>query len=370
MKRILFLSFFTVVFLSLFCVCASAKIYEGRALDEDYILGRGEGEYNEDVFVDENYELAGYYKLMYRLDTETGEMRIFMNPEYAGKSQKMLYYAQAEWVPWTKDEMRPYIKTVIIEEGILSVGRFSFWHCENLETVYIPHSVLRVDQTTFYECPKLKNIYYAGTQEDFKNYVEFQDMRNSYTGGNKGEVKAIDLIHYGASFRVRYRNQDGEYFRNFTVGGYHVGDSYTVTPAVMEGLTFVGKNSAVSGKFKKNDKTVIEFEYVCDHTYAFTDMTKPCSSVCLYCECADPLYEQEHIWVVEKDIPRSFLKAREMKKTCSMCGLTREIYEEPYWMRVSIISSAVAVVVVISLAIILPVVSTKKKKKKMKDLTW
>ena len=237
-----------------------------------------------------------------------------------------------------------------------------------------------------YECPRLKNIYYAGTEEDFKAYVEYQDQRNSYTGGSKGEVKAIDLIRYGASVRVRYRNQDGEYFRDFTVGGYNVGDSYTITPQQLEGLTYVGKiytswgklksifqkqeADSYTGTFKKNDTTVLEFEYVCDHSYGFADMTKPCSSVCLYCGCADPLYEEEHIWVMEKDVARGFLTAREMKKTCSMCGLSREIYEEPYWMKTAIIGSATVIVIGVVTAVVVPIVLHQRKKKKMKELTW
>lgn len=392
MKRILFFSFLFAVFLSLFCICASAKIYEGRALDEDYILGKGEGEYNEDVFVDENFELAGYYKLMYRLDTETGEMRIFIDPEYAGKPQKMLYYAQAEWIPWIDTDQKQngisqYIKKVYIEEGIISVGRFSFWKCENLEEVYIPHSVLRIDQTTFFECPKLKKIHYAGTEQDFKDMVEYQDLRNSYTGGPR-EVKAIDLIEYGCSVRVSYLNQDGEEFRSFTVGGYAPGESYEIKPQEMEGLKYTGKPApanpwewflslfdsqpadAYTGSFKKDDTSHYYFTYSCEHSYVFKDETWFCSSVCMYCECADPLYESEHTFAVKKDTARGFFQAGELDKTCTVCGLHRQKYEEPIWIHVVPVLCVLLSLVLVAVLITVPVVYVIKKKKKVKALTW
>ena len=388
MKRVLFFGFLVALLLSLFCICASAKIYEGRALDEEYI----NGDSIEGGLVDPDYELAGYYKIMYRLDTDTGEMRIFIDPEYANKPHKMLYYAQAEWVPWVSTDLKQsdltkYIKTVIIEEGILSVGRFIFWECENLETVYIPHSVLRVDQTAFYECPKLKKIYYAGTEQDFKERVEYQDVRNSYTGGSR-EVKAIDLIEYGHSVLVSYVNQDGEIFRNFTVGGYHAGDSYTITPQTLEGLTYVGKPQAkgiwesilslfnpqpadaYTGTFKVNDTAHYYFEYRCEHSYAFADESLLCSSVCLYCECADPLYEGEHTWEVKKDTARGIFNAGELDKTCTICGLHREHYEQAIGLIVLPYICAVLILALTVVLIAVPVTYVIRKKKKVKSLTW
>ena len=38
LKKILFLGFFVMLFVMLFCIAASAEIYSGRALDEEFIL--------------------------------------------------------------------------------------------------------------------------------------------------------------------------------------------------------------------------------------------------------------------------------------------------------------------------------------------
>ncbi|MBQ8357958.1 MAG: leucine-rich repeat protein [Clostridia bacterium] len=360
MKRFIFCALFLTLLMAAFCICASAEVYEGRALDEAYILGWGEGEAPEGW--DEAYELAAYYQVQYRLDTDTGELRIFCGEK---KPQKMLPYADGNWVPWTKDHMRPYIKTVIIEEGILSVGRFSFDHCENLETVYIPSSVLRVDQTCFYECPRLKTIYYAGTEKDFNEYVEYQDVRNSYTGGLT-ERKALDLFVFGESITVLCKNQDGEVFRSYIVGGYHAGDAYTVTAQTFEGLTLDSKKTTVTGKFKKGDTKQIVFEYTCNHEYQITDETKPCSSFCIWCECSDPAVDGDHEWNVKADVPRGLFTDRLLDKECTICGATKHESAIAYIWYVGAGAAILVIVAGVACAIAIPI----RRKRKMKDMTW
>ena len=361
MKRFFILIAMITLLTAAFCICAGAEVFEGRALDENAIH-QWEGD-NPPEGWNEAFELAAYYKVRYHLDTETGVLRIFCGETYP---QKMLQYAKGEWVPWTKDNMRPYIKTVIIEEGLLSVGRFCFSHCENLETVYIPHSVLRVDQTCFYECPKLKNIYYAGTEADFKNYVEFQETRNSYTGGGK-TVHAKDLVRFGESVTVICRNQDGETFRAFTVGGYAPGDPYTIVAETFEGLTLVSKKNEISGKFKKGDTKVIEFDYTCNHSYALKDEKKLCSSACIYCGCGNPDYMNEHTWQVTYDTEKTLTTDREVLKKCTVCEVEYRIDgKTPMIWYGAAAAGAVIIVIAIVCAIVIPI----RKKKKLKEMTW
>ena len=52
----------------------------------------------------------------------------------------------------------PYIKKIIILEGINHIGKFSFSNCINLEEIYIPDSVNYVGEHAFNGCCKLKNI--------------------------------------------------------------------------------------------------------------------------------------------------------------------------------------------------------------------
>lgn len=365
MRKILpFLLLFATLF-SLFALTPSATVYSGRALDEDHITGKPPSFENGGEPLDsEAYELANYYQIQFRLDTETGVLRIFCHPDK--NPQKMLPYAQGEWVPWTKDYMRPYIKTVIIEEGVLSVGRFSFMFCENLETVYLPSSILRVDQSTFWECPKLKTIYYAGNREDFAKYVEWQETRNAYTGGGN-EVKARDLVVYGESVRVLCKNQDGEVFQGYPVGGYSAGDEFTIAARQFDDhIKLVSKKSEYKGKFRKGDSRQFVFEYYCEHEYLFADSSKACSSRCIHCGCADPSYEDEHTWNVKKDVPRGLFRARELDKSCVVCGLERKDSAVAYIWYIGAGFGAAVIVTGLSLAVILPIRHHKKKK----DLVW
>lgn len=51
-----------------------------------------------------------------------------------------------------------YIETVIIEDGITSVGRSAFWALDNLANVIIPHSVTSFGVSAFNHCSHLTNI--------------------------------------------------------------------------------------------------------------------------------------------------------------------------------------------------------------------
>lgn len=358
MKRIAFYIAFFVLLITAFCIGASAQIYEGRALDEAYIQGGN----NMPEGYREAAELAAYYDVQYSLDTETGVLRIFCGET---NPQKMLPYADGNWIPWTKSYLRPYIKTVIIEEGILSAGMFSFYHCENLETVYLPSTLLRVDQTCFYECPKLTKIYYAGNEASFRKYVEFQDKRNSYTGGAV-ERKAIDLVVFGESVTVNCKNQDGEIFRSYKVGGFSVGDAFHIVPPEIRGLTYVGKKTEINGIFVVADAREYEFEYFCPHEYEQQEEMQFCSHFCNFCGCCDPEYEDLHIWSIKKDVARGLFRDGEQKKTCLVCGLERHQKKFAYIWTIGVIAS----IAVISTAIFCSVFFPIRKKIRIKRLTW
>ena len=50
----------------------------------------------------------------------------------------MLPYAKASWVPWIGHaEQRKNIETAYIEEGVLSLGRYSFFNWRQLHIVTI-----------------------------------------------------------------------------------------------------------------------------------------------------------------------------------------------------------------------------------------
>ena len=81
----------------------------------------------------------GYYKLVI---SGSGEMNSFAPPDYA---------------PWYSS-YKSTIKSVIIENGVTSVGKFAFYDCESLSSVVISDSVTIVDDFAFELCTGLASV--------------------------------------------------------------------------------------------------------------------------------------------------------------------------------------------------------------------
>ncbi len=76
--------------------------------------------------------------------------------------------------PWMKQSGS--IKKVVIEEGVQSIGSFSFARCETLESITFPKSLTSIGDCAFIFCKKLKEIDFTGT--DSLNHIgsyAFQD---------------------------------------------------------------------------------------------------------------------------------------------------------------------------------------------------
>ena len=57
------------------------------------------------------------------------------------------YYTDAPW-----DTYRYHIKSVVIENGVTSIGDRAFYGCVNLSNVTIPSSVTSIGEYAFYDC--------------------------------------------------------------------------------------------------------------------------------------------------------------------------------------------------------------------------
>ena len=58
--------------------------------------------------------------------------------------------------PWY--DYRSSIKSVIINDGVTSIGKEAFYYCTSLTSVTIPNSVTSIGHNTFYNCSKLSSI--------------------------------------------------------------------------------------------------------------------------------------------------------------------------------------------------------------------
>jgi hypothetical protein len=72
-------------------------------------------------------------------------------------SGDMPYYDYYRDVPWF-DDLRDYIKTVIVSEGITSICDSAFYMCSNLTSVTLPDTLNKIDGGAFCDCSSLEDI--------------------------------------------------------------------------------------------------------------------------------------------------------------------------------------------------------------------
>ena len=63
------------------------------------------------------------------------------------------------------------IKTIVIEDGVGSIGGRAFENCTALKTIYIPESVESIGDQAFIGCNSLTDVYYSGTEEEWNSFA-------------------------------------------------------------------------------------------------------------------------------------------------------------------------------------------------------
>ena len=67
-----------------------------------------------------------------------------------------------EWLP-----QKDLITTVVVEEGVTTVGNYAFYGCSNLTSVCLPESLTTIGTYAFNGCYALDSIYFAGRRTTF-----------------------------------------------------------------------------------------------------------------------------------------------------------------------------------------------------------
>lgn len=68
-------------------------------------------------------------------------------------------------MPWFSS--RSKITSVIVEEGVSSVGNYAFYNCNNLKSIRISNTVTSMGEYAFANCSAITEIYYNGTEEQW-----------------------------------------------------------------------------------------------------------------------------------------------------------------------------------------------------------
>ena len=66
--------------------------------------------------------------------------------------------------PW--DEVKSYIKRIVIENGITTIGKCAFNNCSGVTKITIPDSVKRIEDSAFRGCTGLTSIYISNSVEE------------------------------------------------------------------------------------------------------------------------------------------------------------------------------------------------------------
>lgn len=97
--------------------------------------------------------------LTWTLDTATGELVI----SGEGKMDHFQYWydggsARAPWNAYNNYKANTIIKSIVVEDGVTSIGSFAFFRCMNLEKVFISDSVVEIEWSAFQYAEKLTDI--------------------------------------------------------------------------------------------------------------------------------------------------------------------------------------------------------------------
>lgn len=105
---------------------------------------------------------------------ENGVMRV------SGTGPMYEYNRETRYeTPWYED--RTSIKTLIVEDGVTTVGSRAFFHCVNIQTIDVAKSVQSISAAAFDSLPTVKNITMSDStvwnyQENFNDKVNSPDI--------------------------------------------------------------------------------------------------------------------------------------------------------------------------------------------------
>jgi hypothetical protein len=94
------------------------------------------------------------------------------------------------------------IKSVIIEEGVTTIGNYAFWKCADLTSVTIPSGMISIGSDAFYECESIKNISLPNTVEIIESYA-FSRCHNLEEISIPNSVQTIERYAFEQCFKLK-----------------------------------------------------------------------------------------------------------------------------------------------------------------------
>lgn len=153
---------FISVFLTVFLIISSFSVFDFRVNAET------EGTCGDDLF--------------WKFDESALKLIIY------GNGEMMNFNSPTKW-----DGNNTKITSIVIEDGVTTIGKNAFSICEFTQSISIPISVKKINEKAFEYCNSLKNIYYLGSQAQW-NEIEIVSIGN--------DILKHAKIHYNGQQHV------------------------------------------------------------------------------------------------------------------------------------------------------------------------
>ena len=129
-----------------------------------------------------------------KLNTETGELKIT-------GTGNMTSWTYSNKVPWNSYKNK--IKTVVIEEGVTSIGEMAFYGCSSLAEITIPEGVTSIGSRAFSRCSSLSRYNIPEGITSIERYAFYRCSSLSQINIPEG----VTSIGYSAFYECRSLSQ-------------------------------------------------------------------------------------------------------------------------------------------------------------------
>ncbi len=185
-------------------------------------------------------------ELLWVLDFETNILTI-------SGTGAMSNYSSSSASPWYIYFSN--IKTVIIEDGVTSVGDYAFYDFSNIVTVTLPNSIAVVGDYAFYNCYALNTVYYPGAAVEWNKVsvgsnnkalidnliVESNSDRPIFMGGYCGE-NVTYVLYIDGELSISGSGDMFDYKEYYSVPWYAKCEKVTKI-TIGDDVTYIGRNA-------------------------------------------------------------------------------------------------------------------------------